>query len=87
MALARTVVNGKSLRPELGRTSRMDEQPRDDNPYFGAFEGVLLVVGWALFGLGVYYSFASSWAAASIYTSFGLGLLGAYIGLTKTDRA
>ncbi len=65
----------------------MDEQRQDDNSFFRAFKGILLVVGWTLFGLGVYYSYANSWAAASVCVSIGLTLLGAYIGLTKTGRA
>lgn len=64
----------------------MDERPRDIDPYFGALKGVLLIGGWALFGVGVYYSYVNSWAAASLYVALGLGCLGWYIRLAKIDR-
>ena len=64
----------------------MNEQLQDDYSFLRAFKGILLVVGWALFGLGVYYSYVNSWAAASLYVALGLGCLGWYIRLAKIDR-
>ena len=76
----------RKIEPELFHLT-MDEQPRNDNLYFVAFKSILLVAGWVFFGVGVYYSYANSYAVASLYLSLGIGLLYAYIELAKTGRA